>query len=347
MGFFVEFILSLLGLETDPFVKPLDADKVRDRWKKLEKEYSHIKWVPKTALTKTISRMEDSDFGMDHPVLIAENICHYQNPDGGWGKNGHYRKEFDRRELDRIYEGDSDFRYKRGSSDYDNECTWGHIEYLAEVYRVTEDKKFRSAIRDGVRNIVKGQHKDGSWENKNHPHITYNDGVMTGVMTLLHKIIHNTDDRYHFLDDLVEELDLHKVYKRGLEIILKTQVERDGELRIWGQQHDHETLEPTWARSYEMPAYATSESCAVIDFLKLHLTTNPGDKEVQRSIDAAIAFLRKIRQPDGRWGRYHHLEDLRPIFCDRDSVITYNIEDLSDERRYGYQWWNKSADRHI
>ena len=91
MKFLIDLILSLLGLEKDPFVKSLDADKVRDRWKELEKEYSNIKWVPKT-LTKTISKMEDSDFGMDCPVLIAENICHYQNPDGGWGKNGHYAK---------------------------------------------------------------------------------------------------------------------------------------------------------------------------------------------------------------------------------------------------------------
>lgn len=353
IAFFVT-ILSIFFKEdkkddkTKYFSKQLDYAAVKERREELKDNYGNIKWIPSTVIgTQHVARQEDADYSTEDIALIAENILHYQNPDGGWGKGGNYRKDFDKDELRKVYEGDQKYEWRRATSDFDNNCTWGHIEFLAEVYRVTNDKKFREAIKKAVRFIVESQHENGSWENKNHRHITYNDDLMKGVMTLLHKILHNTDNRYRFLGDLIEELDLQKVYDRGLEIILKTQVVHDGELRIWGQQHDHKTLEPTWARSYEMPAYATSESAGVIDFLKLHLSTNPEDEKVRKSIDAAIAFLRKIRQPDGRWGRFHHLEDLRPIFCDRDGIVTYNYDDLGDERKYGYGWWRDTPARHL
>lgn len=349
MKSFLRFLRSLFGLEEgDLLTKEFDYKFMSNRWKELKDDYGHITEIPRTGVSKLIKRQnDDADLSADEVILIAENIRHYQNSDGGWGKRGHYRKEFSKEELKNIYQNNFFFDYSRGESDFDNNCTWGHIEYLAEAHYLTQDELFRDSIIDGVEYIVEAQHENGSWENKNHPHITFNDGVMPGVMQLLHKIIHNTDNRYDFLDELTGELDLQKVYDKGLNIILETQIVRDGELRIWAQQHDHDTLEPVWARSYEMPAYATSESVDVLEFLELHLSTNPDDDRVQESFDSAVDFLREIKQDDGRWARFHHLEDLRPIFADRDGIITYDIEDLGDERRYGYSWFNNSADKFI
>ena len=128
-------------------------------------------------------------------LLVAQNVLHFQNPDGGWGKTGIYDVEYTKKQLKQIYETPdalgSNEKAIRVSSDFDNECTWGHIYYLVEVYINWPDVEIKESIEKGLKFIVESQHENGSWENKNHRHITYNDGVMTGVLGLLLDIVVN------------------------------------------------------------------------------------------------------------------------------------------------------------
>lgn len=282
-------------------------------------------------------------------LLVAQNVLHFQNPDGGWGKTGRYDIEYTEKQLRQIYETPDDLGFFekaiRVTSDFDNECTWGHIYYLAEFYMNWPDDDIKESIERGLKFIVKSQHENGSWENKNHRHITYNDGVMTGVLGLLLDIVVNKGGYYTFLQGLGEELDLESVYLRGIDCVLRTQLTRaNGELGIWAQQHDHETLKPVWARSYEVPAYATSESVGVIKLLQRHLVYyDENAANIGHRIRLAIAFLRQLRLPDGRWARFYDLETEKPIFANRGRKIVHSIEDVEPERRDGYGWFNDAA----
>jgi len=44
--------------------------------------------------------------------------------------------------------------------------------------------------------------------------------------------------------------------------------------------------------------------------------------------------------PDGRWARFYDLKEGKPFFCDRDGIPRRSINEIGDERRYGYQWYN-------
>lgn len=353
MKAFIQFILKLLGISTiedDPLSKEFDYDSYEKRRKYLKGNYIKANF-PRTGIQSTIAKAKPTDFSENEVVKISENILHFQNPDGGWNKKGNYRIEYSKKELKKIYEQPSNSEYERGESDFDNGCTWGHIEYLSLVYDITKDEVILDAIKKALQFTVKSQHPNGSWENKNHRHITYNDNVIPGVLNLLLSIQKNEDGRYSYLREISRELDLEEVYMKGIDCILSTQIKHEGKGAIWGQQHDHDTLEPTWGRSYEMPSYATSESVKVINLLKKHLDYYPKDKQVRESWLSAIEFIYSLKLPDGegdpdgdgQWARFYELGTLKPIFANREYDIVYSIEEVKPERRYGYGWFNNSA----
>jgi PelA/Pel-15E family pectate lyase len=39
------------------------------------------------------------------------------------------------------------------------------------------------------------------------------------------------------------------------------------------------------------------------------------------------------------WGRFYEIDTNRPIFMGRDSVKHYDVTQIEDERRNGYQWY--------
>ena len=64
----------------------------------------------------------------------------------------------------------------------------------------------------------------------------------------------------------------------------------------------------------------------------------PASPAIVRAVDAAAAWLRRVRLPDGRWARFYELETNRPVFSGRDGVIRYRIEEIEKERQDGYAW---------
>ena len=356
---FIDFFLSLFRKVTqrkkNSLVKRFNYEHILETRKRINAARSAM-WLllGKTPIDKRIREgagYNQRDFiGRRNTFLFVENILHFQNPDGGWGKRGDYTINYSKKQLKKIYQApdspDLNGESIRVSSDFDNECTWGHIQYLAQAYKRWPDDCIRESIERGLKFIVRSQHKkSNSWENKNHRHITYNDGVMTGVLGLLLDIIVNKGGNYTFAQDFAEKLDLESVYLRGIDCVLKTQLTRvNGKRGIWAQQHDHETLKPVWARSYEMPAYATSESVQVIYLLRKHrLYDSQNAANIDTRIESAIEFLRELRLPDGRWARFYDLETENPIFANRGYEIVHNIKDVKLERRHGYGWFNDAA----
>lgn len=313
-------------------------------------------------------------------VGIAENMLALQNPDGGWKKNYDWAKINSKSELEALKESVKNVEaitYEKPKnheqSTLDNRNIYSQIAYLAQVYRQKKDKRYITCINNALTWIFNAQHPtSGGFSGADVMAITYNDDVMAGVLGLLLDVATN-DDLYGFLPKDKREEALN-AYNRGVSCILKTQIKvttanGDTILTAWGQQHDHETLEPIWARAFEPPSITACESCSILKLLMKDPNPTP---QIKQAINSALAFLQDdniiihgkkiIRQKaapeissagkytdyeqimvddsDAKdlWARFYDLKTMQPIWCDRGQKFCATFNDMSKERRNGYAY---------
>ena len=83
----------------------------------------------------------------------------------------------------------------------------------------------------------------------------------------------------------------------------------------WAQQYD-DAMRPAWARPFEPPAVASSESQDVIEtLLDLHAAT--GEPRFLDPVPAALDYLDRSALPDGSLPRYLELNTNRPLYMTR------------------------------
>ena len=91
--------------------------------------------------------------------------------------------------------------------------------------------------------------------------------------------------------------------KKGLECILNTQFKHNGQLTVWGQQHDHQTLKPTNARKWELPSLCAWESVGVVEYL---MSYDQPDERIRNAVQSAVKWFNEakgfgfIAQDDGQ-----------------------------------------------
>ena len=192
-------------------------------------------------------------------VHIAENMLTYQNADGGWPNNVDWQAQIDPDTV-RAIKGE-----RRMVSTFDNHNTFAQIDYLAKVYVATDLERYRNAVEKGLGYILREQHPTGGWRGWDVDAITYNDGVMIGVMALLRDVV-DRKPQFAWVSD-----DLHAKAKaaldRAIDVTLKCQIVVEGKKTGWCQQHDHITYEPVKARTYELPSITAGQTAHIVRFL--------------------------------------------------------------------------------
>lgn len=293
-------------------------------------------------------------------LSIADQLVAGQNEDGGWPKN----IDWTRRSLN----PDSlklTLKPRHRLSTLDNKSTYLQVEYLSAAYSCSGEERYRRAAERGMEYMLLAQHENGSWRGWDADAITFNDGVTTGVLYLWQRVIYQKEP-FRWVDEELRER-IEASWERGLEIILRTQYLQNGVKTIWAQQHDHLTLQPVKARSYELPALAPSESTAIVELL---MRIRKPSQEVIEAVSAAVAWFERHKiegkrlvtssLPEGHsenpkikrdrrlvddpkadplWARYHDLENNEPFLCNRDGVKVYSLEEVAPERRVGYSWY--------
>ena len=308
---------------------------------------------------------EDARYEPDQIVEIADNLLRHQRDDGGWPKDIDWLAIVDPSVV-RELKGDS---YER--STFDNRNTYTQVDYLAKVFAQTGQERFRDAARRGLDYILAEQRPSGGWRGWDVDAITYNDDVMTGVMELLLDIRRGAP-HFAWLDDTRRDR-LSRALDRAVAVTLACQIEIDGKNTGWCQQHDHETLMPVKARTYELPSIGGSETVSVVYFLMSIPDPTP---EIVTAVDAAVAWLdsariegirlerfdippqrfkgytatqdlRVVEDPDAPslWARFYELDTGRPFFCNRDGRKIYSLAEVDLERRVGYAWYGAWATR--
>jgi len=297
---------------------------------------------------------------------IADNILLYQKSNGGWTKNY---------DMQAILTDEQKIAVAKSknilNTCFDNGATYSHLKYLASVFALTKNDKYKIAFNSGIKFILSAQYDNGGWPqfypdvSGYRKYITYNDGAMVGVMKLLQRIVNKESD-YNCIDSTM----YNKVivsFKRGIECILNTQIIEADTLLVWCQQHNNITLKPEDARAFEPASICNGESVGIVELL---MSLNNPDERVIKSIKSAVKWFEDskiygirvqtitaphteytyrnsdedriiIKDPEAKpiWARYYELESHKPIFCNRDGKIVYSLDEVERERRIGYAWY--------
>lgn len=297
---------------------------------------------------------------------IADNILLYQKNNGGWPKNYDMLAILTEKQRDTILNSKNE-----ENTTFDNWTTHTHVEYLAQAYELTKKERFKTGSLRGIDFILAAQYSNGGWPQyfplrKDYSrYITFNDGVMAGIMKVLKNIL-DRKPYYSFVDDARREK-VKTAFEKGLECILKCQIVEDGMLTAWCQQHDDVDLHPQWARAFEPPSICNGESVSVVLFL---MSIDNPDKKIINSVQSAVKWfndsqihnlmVKNIPAPKVKyrwrtsdfdrvvvidstappiWTRYYELKTHRPLFCNRDSKVVYSLAEVERERRSGYSWY--------
>ncbi|MBP1679177.1 MAG: pectate lyase [Bacteroidetes bacterium] len=301
-------------------------------------------------------------------AAIADNVLLFQKRNGGWPKNYDMRAILtgeQRRAV--VASGDAT------NTTFDNGATYSHVEFLADAFLRTGDARYRDGCIRGVEFMLAAQNPNGGWPQffpdtgGYRRYITFNDGAMIGVMSVLLRVARG-DSLFSFVDSQRVQRSRAAV-DRGVECILRCQVMQGGRPSAWCQQHDDLDFSPRGARTYEPAALASMESAGVVDFLMRLDRSGPDvataighavnwlDRSAIKGIRVEIVKAPEVRyqhhtsvedvaviaDPDAPvvWARYYELGTNRPLFCNRDGRVVYSLAEVDRERRTGYAWYTK------
>ena len=301
---------------------------------------------------------------------IANNILLFQKNNGGWPKNYDFFAILTPEQKNSV-------KAAKGETNttFDNGNTYTQIAALAIAFKATGVEKYKTACLKGLEFVLKAQYKNGGWpqyypiEKDNYSsHITFNDGAMIGVMQLIKDIL-DGKPQYAFIDSKLRER-LESAYNKGMDCIIKTQINDAGKPTAWCQQYDEVTLQPAWARKFEPPSICNKESADLVLFL---MSIDHPKKEIIDAIQNAVAWfdesiihntrVKTIPAPRVQtpykvsatdkvvvtdstapaiWTRYYELKTHRSLFCNRDSKVVYSLAEVVRERRDGYGFYTYS-----
>jgi PelA/Pel-15E family pectate lyase len=300
-----------------------------------------------------VLQQPDAWYGQPEARAIADSVRRYQRASGGWPKD-----------IDMTRPPDPAPAATLTDSTIDNGATFTQIRLLARVFEAAGDVRDRDAVVRGLDFLLAAQYPNGGWP-QFYPlrtdysrYITFNDGAMIGVMTLLDDL---ANGRALVFVDGERRRKAAAAVVRGTDITLRTQVRVGGRLTAWCAQHDEVTLEPRKARTYEHPSLSGFETVGIVRFLMARSGTDP---RIPPAIDAAVAWLDEVKlhgwrlerradaalpggfdrvmTPDPAapplWARFYDIATNRPIFSGRDGVIRASLDQIEHERRVGYAW---------
>ena len=233
-------------------------------------------------------KMGSEWYGSEEAQKIADDVIYVQRTSGGWMKNEDLHKLTPAKRQTLYNE-------RNKQSCLDNSATTMEMRFLAKVYQKTGIEKYKTAFLKALNMIFIAEKTHGGWSQyyplssngSYHNYLTFNDDLMTNVMKLLQEIANNKGD-FENLVDAEMRAKCEASFQRGLEVIIKCQVDDNGTKSAWCAQHDPETLLPVEGRPHELPSISGSESAHLLSFF---MTIENPSKELQATITSAVKWL--------------------------------------------------------
>ena len=235
-------------------------------------------------------KMPEQWYASTEAQHIADVVMAIQKVNGGWYKNSQMHKLTEEELLDLM-------RKKRDHSCLDNYATTQEMRFLAHVYKYNKDERYRQSFLRALNMILECQKGCGGWsqywpltgQGSYQDYITFNDNLMTNVMLILRDIYENEGD-FRDLTDEATRNRCRAAFNRGLDCILRCQIDDEGVKSVWCAQHDTTNFLPTEGRPHELPTFCGAESAALLEFL---MSIENPSKQVQEAVAAACDWLDK------------------------------------------------------
>lgn len=221
---------------------------------------------------------------------VADIVLAVQKNTGGWMKNDQLHN-LSTSEYNKLINARDEH------SCFDNYATTQEMRFLAKVWQGCKVDKYRESFEDALLLILKAQKQVGGWSQyyplsgggSYQDYITFNDDLMTNIMKILRDIYNNEGDFKDIVDETLRNK-CKEAFDKGLECIIKCQVDDNGTPAAWCAQHDTIDYLPTEGRPHELPSISGYESASLLSFLMS--VENPSE-ELQNTITTAVDWLSK------------------------------------------------------
>ena len=287
----------------------------------------------------------------DRARQVADIVLSFQTPSGGWSKHVDMTRR--PRQTGESYYSESDGWHYIAT--IDNGATTGQMRFLSTVIDGAGQSPHRAGFLRGLEYLRRAQFPNGCWpqvyplEGGYHDAAAFNDDATVNVLRVLRDV---SWGRMAWVPE-ADRQRATQMLDRGIECILESQVIVNGKRTAWGQQHDPLTLTPVGARSYEPPSLSGRESAGIAELL---MTLRSPNETVVTAVHAVVDWFREtavrgyeydfergltVKAGAGPlWARMYEIGTNRPIFSNRDGVIRYDWNELTD-RRTGYAWFGE------
>lgn len=229
-------------------------------------------------------------YGSPESQKVADIVLAVQKNTGGWMKNDQLHN-LSTSEYNNLINARDEH------SCFDNYATTQEMRFLAKVWQGCKADKYRESFEDALLLILKAQKQVGGWSQyyplsgggSYQDYITFNDDLMTNIMKILRDIYNNEGDFKDIVDETLRNK-CKEAFDKGLECIIKCQVDDNGTPAAWCAQHDTIDYLPTEGRPHELPSISGYESASLLSFLMS--VENPSE-ELQNTITTSIDWLSK------------------------------------------------------
>lgn len=348
----------LIRKDAESKTSSIDTSGFRDsagHWRHIRDEMRFIKVEP-----------NQPEYSANQVDEIAANILLFQRKNGGWPKDYDMLAVLTAPQRQAVIE-----THERNDTSFDNHNTHSQVKYLAQAYSQTKNESYRDACEKGFDFMLQSQYPNGGFPQKfpsakNYSaHITFNDGVMIGILEVFKDAV-DGEPQWSWLDDARRQ-SAGRAIDRAIECILKCQIEVNGVRTGWCQQHDEKTYEAASARSFELASICPQDTTEILRFLMRIEQPTP---EVVDSIERAVVWMKSVElkgirlervkgskeefirhsadfdlvvmeDPNAKpiWARHYEIGTGRPIFAGRDGVKKYSFAEIERERRTGTAWY--------
>lgn len=233
-------------------------------------------------------KMGDEWYGSGEAMEIANIVLYVQKANGGWMKND---------QIHQLTNAEQDALHNKRNehSCLDNTATTQEMRFLAKVWQKTQVEEYQEAFLRALNMIFQAEKKCGGWSQywplsgggSYQDYITFNDDLITNVMKLLRDIADNKGDFKDITTEAARER-CRRAFDKGIEVIIRCQVDDNGTPAAWCAQHDTSTFLPAEGRPHELPSISGAESAALLSFL---MSIDHPSQELQQTIHTAVAWL--------------------------------------------------------
>lgn len=285
---------------------------------------------------------------------VAQALMWTQLATGGWGtrhdfalpsaRRLHYRRDLEAGDRER-----GDRRAHTTLDDDKSQFAWLFLLEFAQVAESGMQEQVRTALHFGLDALLAAQMPNGGWPQgfegpadpglpvkkaelptewpREHPGLDYtcyatlNDNNLVSVCDLLLRA-HEITGEERFMSAL----------KKLGDFLLLAQCPEPQP--AWAQQYDAE-MRPAWARKFEPPCICSLESLGALQILhKVWLAT--GESKYREPFASALAWLERVRLPDGSHARFYELHTDKPLYFVKDTYeLTYDDSNLPTH--YGFK----------